>query len=54
MRAEQDERDKRDSTRSVSPLLPASDAVVLESDEMDPDDVVNCILDIIDARRREA
>lgn len=54
VRAEQDERDKRDSTRSVSPLLPASDAVVIESDDMNPEEVVDCILDIVDARRREA
>lgn len=54
VRAEQDERDKRDATRSVSPLVPAADAVMLESDGLSPDDVVDDILEIVDARRREA
>jgi len=54
VRAEQDERDRRDATRSVSPLAPAPDAVMLLSDDMDPDQVVDEIMEIIEARRREA
>jgi cytidylate kinase len=54
VRAEQDERDTRDSTRTVSPLAPAPDAVVLPSDDLDPDQVVDEIMEIVEARRREA
>jgi cytidylate kinase len=54
VRADQDERDLRDATRTVSPLAPAPDAVVLPSDGLDPDQVVDEIMEIIEARRREA
>ena len=32
-------RDEIDSTRAVSPLRPAADAVVLDSDDLDADQV---------------
>jgi CMP/dCMP kinase len=54
VRAEQDERDRRDATRSVSPLVAAADAIVLVSDELTPDEVVEEIVEMIEARRREA
>jgi cytidylate kinase len=54
VRAEQDERDTRDSTRAVSPLAPAPDAIVLPSDDLDPDQVVDEIMGIVEAWRREA
>jgi len=37
--AEIQERDDRDTNRSVSPLVPASDAVILDTTEMSVDDV---------------
>ena len=53
VRADQDERDRRDATRAVSPLAAAPDAVVMESDGVAPEHIVDMILDIIDARERE-
>ena len=38
------ERDRRDSARSVAPLRPAADAVVIDSTGIPVDDVVNRIL----------
>ena len=38
------ERDRRDSARSVAPLRPAADAVVIDSTGMTVDDVLNRIL----------
>ena len=52
VRRDQDERDERDTTRPVSPLLPARDALLIESDGLAPDEVVEEVLDIIDRRRR--
>jgi CMP/dCMP kinase len=54
VRAEQDERDRRDATRAVSPLVAAPDAILLQSDGLTPDQVVDEIVDIIETRRREA
>ena len=54
VRRDQDERDWRDATRSVAPLAPAQDAVIIESDGLTPEDVVEEILARIDARRRDA
>jgi len=54
VRRDQDERDWRDATRSVAPLVPAEDAVILESDGLAPEDVIEEILARIDARRRDA
>jgi cytidylate kinase len=52
VRRDQDERDARDSTRAVAPLVAASDAVIIDSDELTPEEVVADILDIMDGRRR--
>ncbi len=54
VRRDQDERDERDATRPVAPLVPAADAVVINSDDLTPEEVVEEVLEIIDARRREA
>lgn len=44
MRMEVEERDRRDSGRAVAPMRPAEDAVVLETDGMDLDQVVANVL----------
>lgn len=40
-------RDERDTTRKVSPLRPADDAVVIDSTEMGIDDVLNKVLSVV-------
>lgn len=40
-----EERDRRDSERSIAPLRPAEDARILDSSEMPVDDVVKTVLD---------
>jgi cytidylate kinase len=54
VRADQDERDHRDTTRAVSPLIPADDALEIDSDGITPEEVVDVIVQKIDAQRREA
>jgi cytidylate kinase len=44
MRREVEERDRVDTQRAVAPLRPAPDAVVIETDELDVDEVVDVIL----------
>jgi cytidylate kinase len=39
------ERDERDSTRAVSPLTPADDSIIIDSEEMTARQVVDTILD---------
>ncbi len=51
VRSEMAERDERDTTRAVSPLMPASDAVIVDSEEMTARQVVDAILDVISAKR---
>lgn len=48
VRRAQDERDARDTTRSVSPLAPAPSAVTLDSSSLSPDAVVEEILAVIE------
>ncbi len=43
-------RDERDSTRSVSPLRPAEDAVTVDTTLLDIDQVVQCVLALVDER----
>jgi cytidylate kinase len=38
---QQDQRDRRDSSRAVGPLKPASDAIVLNTDGLSPEEVVD-------------
>ena len=41
---EVEERDRRDSERSASPMRPAEDAVIIETDDLDLEDVVDAVL----------
>lgn len=52
VRRDQDERDLRDATRAVAPLIPARDALLIDSDGLSPEEVVDSILDAVDVRRR--
>ena len=47
------ERDARDASRSVAPLKPAADAVVLDSTDMSIDAVVQSILKLVTQRRAD-
>jgi len=44
------ERDRRDSSRAVAPLVPASDALILDSTAMPIDDVVDQVLSAVRER----
>lgn len=44
-------RDRRDSAREHSPLKQAGDALVLDTTEMDLEQVVGRVLDVVEARR---
>jgi len=44
MRREVEERDRVDTQRAVAPLRPARDAIVIETDDLDVDQVVEVIL----------
>ncbi len=46
------ERDERDSSRSVAPLVPAPDAVVLDTTKLDADAAFRAALDTISERTR--
>jgi len=48
------ERDERDSTREASPLRPADDAVVLDTTEMGPDEVLARALEEVERARGRA
>jgi cytidylate kinase len=50
MAAELRERDRRDRTRAASPLVPAEDAVVLDSTDMSEDEVLNRIERLVEER----
>jgi len=52
MRKEVEERDRVDTQRAVAPLRPAPDAVVIDTDHLDVDQVVDRILKHIAARTR--
>ncbi len=52
MRKEVEERDRVDTQRAVAPLRPAPDAVVIDTDHLDLDQVVDRILKHIAARTR--
>ena len=44
------QRDKRDSTRTESPLVPAADAVIVDSSNLTIEEVIKRIEDIVDHR----
>jgi len=46
------ERDKLDSSREVAPLQPAYDAHVIDSSDLDIEEVVNLIIDIIKGKAK--
>jgi cytidylate kinase len=52
MRKEVEERDRVDTERAVAPLRPAPDAIVIDTDHLDVDQVVEKILEQIAERRR--
>lgn len=45
------ERDHRDMTRDISPLVQAEDAILVDSSDMGIDEVVNTIIKIINGKR---
>ncbi|MDE0038632.1 MAG: (d)CMP kinase [Gammaproteobacteria bacterium] len=50
IRASTEARDERDRTRPVSPLLPAPDAVTIDSTEMSIDDVMAAVMALVQER----
>ncbi len=48
----QQQRDEEDQQRPIGALRPADDAVVIESDGMTPDEVIERVLAIVNERRR--
>jgi len=52
--AELRERDQRDRTRSASPLIAASDAVVIDSSSMSEDDVLAQIEKLVEQKRQQS
>ncbi len=44
-------RDERDSTRALSPLRPAPDAVVVDTTHKTPDEVLDLVLKLVEERR---
>ena len=45
---ELEQRDRRDSERAVAPLRPAEDAQVVETDGLSVQDVVKCVIDLLE------
>jgi cytidylate kinase len=43
-------RDERDSQRSVAPLIPAEDAVIIDSTDLDINQVFDSAMEIINSR----
>jgi cytidylate kinase len=52
MRKEVEARDRVDTERAVAPLRPAPDAIVIDTDHLTVDEVVDTILEHINERRR--
>jgi len=50
---EMNERDQRDSTRAVAPLRPAEDAVMLDSSELTPEQVLERLVALVRERSDE-
>jgi cytidylate kinase len=48
------ERDARDSKRSAAPLVPARDAVVIDTSTLDAEDAFAAALEIVEARKPQA
>jgi CMP/dCMP kinase len=50
MAAELRERDRRDRTRAASPLIPAADAITLDSTRMSEDEVLDRVEELVRQR----
>ena len=50
IRTQIQDRDTRDQSRNVAPLVPASDAIAIDSSSMNVDEVVSTMLETISAR----
>jgi CMP/dCMP kinase len=50
MRKEVEQRDRVDSERPIAPLKPAPDAIVIDTDNLDLDQVVERIVSTVKAR----
>jgi cytidylate kinase len=44
-------RDAIDSTRTIAPLKPAADALIIDSDKMDAEQVFQYLINIIQSKR---
>jgi cytidylate kinase len=53
MRREVEGRDRVDTQRAIAPLRPAADAIVIETDHLDVDQVVDLILRQVGPRRKD-
>ncbi|TMC83612.1 MAG: cytidylate kinase, partial [Chloroflexi bacterium] len=51
MRKEVELRDRVDSERPVAPLRPAEDAIIIDTDNLDLEQVVDRILDEVRAKK---
>ncbi len=51
--AELRERDRRDRTRPTSPLVPASDALLLDSTQMSEDEVLRRVEEVVQSKLKE-
>jgi cytidylate kinase len=51
VRAELDERDRRDAQREHAPLKPAADAVPIDTTDLDPEAVIARMLAVVESRR---
>jgi cytidylate kinase len=50
VRAEIEERDRRDRERNIAPLVPASDAVVVDTSGMTVDEQIRSVLEAVESR----
>jgi cytidylate kinase len=53
VRAELEERDRRDAGRDVAPLRPAADAVTIDTTALSPEQVLERMLAVVESRRRQ-
>ncbi len=53
VRAELDERDRRDAEREHAPLKPAADAVAIDTSDLDPEAVIARMIAVIESRPEE-
>ena len=51
--AELRERDRRDRTRATSPLVPASDALLLDSTQLSEDEVLQRVEELVESKLKQ-